>query len=428
MDPEGFSYLVDSNVSLAGLVKGPARDQLSNGVPVYLDRLHGQIAAVSLWYATGSRHESAAEYGATHLLEHLLTRRTDSPLTDWQTIVEDYGGSYNAATGRDFLCFYYQLPGPVALEPLMPFLNSLIATPSGFPSDVMDVEKEIIIHELLQSAANPGDAAYDALYAAVLPQDLGRPAGGTIEEVRRLTSQGVDQASTRVRQSPVGIVASGVSEADLMRLLERSPIASVTVGQAPPIRRPLPPRHLSQADAADDEEIDVEQAVNVGFGYQGVATGDSRRAAFDVVAMIMAGSTSSRLQKELRERSGLVYGLDAWHAPHAETGLQTLICQTSADKAKQVTSIVDATMSAMLDGEAPSEHEVSVARRSVLSRQIQEWESCVERVFSIGRQQLVPAAAGRAIDLWAADVAAVCPQDVLTAAASWPTRRCVVAA
>src|SRR5690349_15075402 len=107
--------MVDRLDQFAELAPHATLHHLNNGIPIlFEENLNSSIATVSLWINTGSRHETAEERGVTHLLEHLLLRRDQAGSDPWQEKVEQLGGNFNGATGRDFLCFYYELLSPYA--------------------------------------------------------------------------------------------------------------------------------------------------------------------------------------------------------------------------------------------------------------------------------------------------------------------------
>src|SRR2546427_12549805 len=91
---------------------GTNRARLDSGLRVVTEHLPGlRSAAVGFWVGTGSRDEPESIAGASHFLEHLLFKGTESRnAAEIAEAVESCGGDMNAFTGQDVTALYLRVP------------------------------------------------------------------------------------------------------------------------------------------------------------------------------------------------------------------------------------------------------------------------------------------------------------------------------
>ena len=91
---------------------------LSNGFRIVTDHMPGlQSASAGVWVMAGGRHETPAQNGVAHFLEHMAFKGTKrrSALRIAEEI-EDVGGYINAYTSREMTAYYARvLQADVAL-------------------------------------------------------------------------------------------------------------------------------------------------------------------------------------------------------------------------------------------------------------------------------------------------------------------------
>ena len=98
-------------VELSFVATGDAlvrRSVLPTGVRILSERMPGaRSATVGFWVAVGSRDEQEGERGSTHFLEHLLFKGTTTrSALDIAVAFESVGGEHNAATAKEYTCYY----------------------------------------------------------------------------------------------------------------------------------------------------------------------------------------------------------------------------------------------------------------------------------------------------------------------------------
>ena len=96
---------------------------LSNGFRIVTEQMPGlQSASAGIWVMAGGRHETAAQNGIAHFLEHMAfkgtKRRTALQIAEE---IEDVGGYINAYTSREMTAYYARiLKDDVALRSRAP--------------------------------------------------------------------------------------------------------------------------------------------------------------------------------------------------------------------------------------------------------------------------------------------------------------------
>src|SRR3546814_12376825 len=127
-----------------------------------------ESASVGLWVGVGTRHETPAENGLAHLIEHMVfkgTRRRDAAAIARE--IEDVGGHMNAYTSREQTAYYAKvLAGdlPVAVDLIADILQD-----SVFDPEELDRERSVIVQEIGRVAETPDDIIFDHFQAAASP-------------------------------------------------------------------------------------------------------------------------------------------------------------------------------------------------------------------------------------------------------------------
>nr|WP_316249151.1 pitrilysin family protein [Brachybacterium sp. Z12] len=171
-------------------------------------------ATIGLWLPVGSRDETPAHAGSTHVLEHLLfkgTRRRSA--MDIATAFDEVGGDSNALTAKEHTLYYGRVRSadiPMAVDVLTDMI-----TASLLEQDALATEREVILEELAMAEDDPNDVGYETFLADVLGPDtpLGRPVGGTVETVSALSIENVRDHFTE-HYRPDNLVVTAVGDID----------------------------------------------------------------------------------------------------------------------------------------------------------------------------------------------------------------------
>src|SRR5690606_23171203 len=168
-----------------GLLLTVRSTTLPNGMTVLTDDMpHLESASLGIWVKAGSRSETEAEHGISHLLEHMAFKgtQTRSALAIAEAI-ENVGGDLNAATSVEHTGYFARvLKEDVTLAG--DILSDILQN-SVFDQDELDREQQVIVQEIGAARDNPDDHVFDLFQQAAYPdQPIGRTILGTIDSVR----------------------------------------------------------------------------------------------------------------------------------------------------------------------------------------------------------------------------------------------------
>jgi predicted Zn-dependent peptidase len=360
---------------------------LDSGVRIVTEAMPS-VRSVSLgfWIGTGSRYESEAQAGLSHLLEHLLfkgTAKYESLQID--QIFDGMGAELNAGTGKETTSVYARVIDEHLVD-AFDVMADMVFRPAL--RDI-DSEREVILEEIAMYEDDPQEKVFDMLGEAVFGNDpLGRAIIGrasVISDTPAADIAGFHRA--RYRPDNVVIAASGAVDHDALVALARERTESVAPNGAP-LPTHGPPR-LPAGPGRRFERKDTEQ-YHVCLGGIGLSRHDERRFALRVLDTIFGGTSSSRLFQEVRERRGLAYSVYSFTSAFHDTGQVGLYVGTRSDNLVQALSVVGTELSRFRSEPATAE-ELARAKENLKGRVVLALESTGARMNRLGSEILAGA-------------------------------------
>jgi len=355
---------------------------LDNGLRVVTEDMpHLATAAVGIWIGAGARHETAANNGVAHMLEHMAFKGTEKRTAlDIAEQIEAVGGHLNAYTSREQTAYFARTLAedvPLATDILADILQN-----STFTPDEMERERGVILQEIGQTRDTPDDLVFDNLQAAAYPgQAMGRSILGTerhIEEMSREELAGFMRRNYQAHDmvlSAAGKVDHDAIVAQAARLLSGLPA------------QPAPMFEVARYEGGElREERELDQA-HLALGFHGVPFGDPDFYAFQVYSTLLGGGMSSRLFQEIREKRGLAYSVFSFSTSYRDGGMLSVYAGTSGDDLKQLVPVVAEQM--FKTSERVDEAEVARARAQLKAGLLMSLESPSSRAEQFGRQMLI---------------------------------------
>jgi predicted Zn-dependent peptidase len=353
--------------------------ELESGVRIVTEGMPS-VRSVSLgyWIGTGSRGESDAQAGLSHLIEHLLfkgTARYESLEID--QIFDGMGAELNAGTGKETTSVYSRVIDE-HFDLAFDVMSDMVFRPRF---DDVDSEREVILEEIAMYEDDPQDKVFDVLGEAVFgDHPLGRSIIGSSEVVARTPVDGIRAFhDSRYVASNVVIAAAGAVDHDALVELARSRVpnggrsADAPAPQAAPTG--LTPRVLF-------ERKDTEQ-YHVCLGGPGIPRDDDRRYALRVLDTLFGGTSSSRLFQEVREKRGLAYSVYSFTGQFSDTGQVGLYVGTRSDNLAPALEIVARELE-RLQREPGTADELLRAKENLKGRVVLSLESTGSRMNRLG--------------------------------------------
>ena len=330
---------------------------LDNGIRVISEKVEG-VHSVSLgvWVENGSRHESPANNGISHFIEHMLFKGTSRrSAQDIAREIDSVGGMLNAFTSREYSCFFAKvLGGKLALA--MDLLSDILLN-SVFDPEELEKERSVILQELHMTSDTPEDYVHDLFYEGLWKDHpLGLPVLGTLDSVSGLKRDTIlETLRRRYCGERILVTAAGDLEHDEVARAIELAFAELPSGEKP-VNGRLPVYH----PRFDVLERDLEQ-VHICFGTRSFPQNHHQRYEAYLLNTLLGGSMSSRLFQGVREEKGLAYSIYSYLNCHSDAGAMVIYAGTSPEKAQEVVELVLTEMQ-RLKKEAVSAEELCRGR------------------------------------------------------------------
>jgi len=356
---------------------------LDSGVRIVTEAMPS-VRSVSLgcWIGAGSRGESDAQAGLSHLIEHLLFKGSEKyGSLEIDQLFDAMGAELNAGTGKETTSLYARVID-VHLEDALDAMADMTWRPTF--ADV-DSEREVILEEIAMYEDDPQDKVFDVLGEAVFGgHPLGRAVIGRAQVVAQTPVERI-AAFHAERYVPGNVVVAAAGSVEHDRLVEL--IAARAPSGGAPGAAPVPePAPEQTAPRVRFERKDTEQ-YHVCLGGSGLARDDERRFALRVLDTIFGGTSSSRLFQEVRERRGLAYAVYSFAGQFADTGQVGLYLGTRAENLTAALGVVGEEL-AHLRREPASAEELVRAKENLKGRVVLSLESTGARMNRLGSHVL----------------------------------------
>lgn len=317
--------------------------RLPNGLTIATDPMPQlESASLGVWVNCGARHETEAQMGVSHMLEHMAFKGTERRTArEIAEEIESVGGALNAYTSREQTAFHARV-----LEADVPLAVDILAdilTRPTFDPEELERERQVVLQEIGQARDTPDDIVFDHLQSAVYPaQPMGWPILGNEGTVGSFTRRDLDSyMRANYRAGGMTLVASGAVEHDAMVELAARHFAELRLGPTPASE----PARYGGSDVRVPEEL---EQVHVVYGFPGVPSGDDALFAAQVYVTALGGGMSSRLFQEIREKRGLCYSIYAFANSFVDGGMVGIYAGLGENEAGEISALVAGQMDALV--------------------------------------------------------------------------------
>jgi predicted Zn-dependent peptidase len=372
---------------------------------------------VGVFLRVGSRDETPATNGISHVLEHMAFKGTTTRSVQAINLdAERLGAEVNAYTGKDSTGYFMTGLGAHAQQLLG--MTADIVLHSTFPEIELQRELEVIRQEAIEYDEDPDDSSNDLLDRALWgTHPMGMPVIGTVENIEGFTR---DDLVRHVQQHYVAnntvVVAAGHFDVDAwLRLAEdlfTAMPASADSGRSHP---PMPAAYAGQALARRFTQVS-QVFMNIAYplapALQEEMSQQRWRLAATLAANLFGGGMSAPLVDTVREQLGLAYTAhstmdsgDVWanfvvHAVTTPDKLDALMTTTGGLLRAQATTIDPVHLER-------AKNQLTVSRVRAEERTYATMEHAVEELFASGTVTPIGEAIAMIDDIGAEEVRAV---------------------
>ncbi len=358
---------------------------LPNGARIAsVEMPHMRSVAVGFWAGVGGRHESAAQNGISHFLEHLLFKGTKARNARQITEgIEGIGGYLNAFTTEDHTC-YYAKAAVAHFGELCEVLSDMYLR-SQFPKSEIEREREVIREEILMYRDQPSQHAQELLTQTMWPSHpLGRPLTGTLETIAALDrSHFVDyrRAHYNARNTIVTVAGPLPHERVVAELTKQ--LRQLPAGRAPRYTRARLPQQPARVTLHTQ---DTEQT-HLAMGFHAFGRSDSRRYALKLLSVILGENMSSRLFQKLREQRGYCYHVSTNMVALADAGAICISAGLDMSKLKSALTLILKELQTIC-AKKPKPDELRKARDYAIGITLMGLESTTNQIMWMGESML----------------------------------------
>ncbi|MGO9790487.1 MAG: M16 family metallopeptidase [Solirubrobacteraceae bacterium] len=359
---------------------------LESGIRIATEAMPS-VRSVSLgfWIGTGSRGESEAQAGLSHLIEHLLFKGSSKYASlEIDQIFDRMGAELNAGTGKETTSVYARV-----IDEHLPKAFDVMADMVFRPSlDDIDSERAVILEEIALYEDDPQEKVFDVLGEAIFGEHaLGRAIIGRASVIAGTPAADIASFHAQ-RYTPANVViaAAGAVDHDAIVELARELTPSATSGPAnlTASTAPAPALRSRRFERKDTEQF------HVCVGGLGLSRHDHRRFALRVLDTIFGGTSSSRLFQQVREQRGLAYAVYSFTSAYQDGGQVGLYVGTRADNLGEALLVVGRELEHLIEQPATAE-ELAGAKDNLKGRVLLGLESTGSRMSRLGSELLAGA-------------------------------------
>jgi predicted Zn-dependent peptidase len=382
---------------------------LQSGLTILTERMD-RVETVSFgaYIGAGTRHETAAENGVAHFLEHMAFKGTATrSAIDIAEAIENVGGHINAYTSREQTAYYVKLlKEDLALG--VDIIGDILCH-SSFDGAELERERGVILQEIGQANDTPDDIVFDHFQSAAYPsQPMGRPVLGTESIIRSMKREALPGFMNQ-HYTPENMVvaACGNLEHNQVVDLVAKHFADLPHATA---EEPMPADYTG----GEFREVrDLDQA-HIVLGFAAPGYGEPDYYPSMLLSTLLGGGMSSRLFQEIREKRGLVYSIYSFTAPARDGGLFGIYAGTGESEAAELMPVTLEELAKVQEHVTAA--ELNRARAQLKAGLLMSLESTGSRCEQVARQwqifgRIIPASET------VAKIEAVTEQDIREVAA-----------
>lgn len=359
------------------------RSKLENGLTVVTEQVPNvRSVALGFWIGVGSRHESDAENGMSHFMEHMLFKGTTTrSAKDISETFESLGAELNAYTTKEFTCFFTRLLDE-HLETGVEVLADMLQNPLFNPEHI-EFERQVVLEEIAMYEDTPDERIHDLFTAALWPQHpLGRQVLGSTATVETFNPERSNKFFGN-HYFPGNIVVAAAGNAthqeviDLLKEHYRQFATGKTVVND---RRIIPESKLALFYKQTEQ-------VHICYGTAALNARHPDRFALSVLENIIGGGMSSRLFQKIREEKGLAYAVFSYHSLYRETGNLAVYAGTRRANLNEVLKIIEEELQSIVEKGVTTE-ELDRSREHIKGQLVLGLESTRNRMTRLGKSEL----------------------------------------
>ena len=396
---------------------------LDNGMRVIVQEDHRAPVMVSqVWYRAGSMDEFNGTTGVAHVLEHMMFKGTqDVPPGEFSKKIAAAGGRENAFTSRDHTAYFQQMQKDrleLAMQLEADRMTNLVISDELFAKEIQVVMEE----RRLRTDDQPQSVVYERLMAsAYQTHPYRRPIIGWMDDLQNMSGQDArDWYARWYAPNNATLVVAGDVQADAVVALAQKYFGGLPARALPERKPQLEPAQLG------GKRIVVKAPAQTPYllmAWHAPVLKDWQKDttpyALQILAGVLSGNDSARLQKSLVKTRQVAVNASAGYDP-VSRGPGMFMIDASPSPGKSVALLEQAIRREIerVQREGISAAELARVKAQVIAADVYQRDSLFYRAMQLGEYAIAglpPEALARRVD----KLRAVTAQDVQAAAQQW---------
>jgi predicted Zn-dependent peptidase len=352
--------------------------RFSNGIEFAAEPVpSSSLAAIAIRFGAGSRYETPQSSGVAHFAEHMLFKGTAGRSSfDIASAFDRMGGYANAYTDKECIVVYCVVPAGGAADALDVMLDMTFN--SCFGADEIEIEREVILNEIISSRDDAEEEGLDRTAEAVWGKNpIAQSTAGQEDSVSRLTRGAIrGWYQKHIARAPFTVFAAGNIDAPafaraLSRVTPRTPAAKA-------LKKPAwnPGLHVIDSPFMQEQFF-------VMFPFS-LPVSEKRFYALAVFNALAGDTMSSRLFRRLREQSGLCYTVFSYNVYFADCGFW---CAYASSSKKNLASVAQGIAEELAALKNVGEEEIVTAQEHLCGEELISSEDMEYRMKRLMRNR-----------------------------------------
>lgn len=363
------------------------RSVLKNGTILLTEKAASfKSLAIGVWVKGGSRHETPAQAGMAHFLEHMMFKGTGKrSALDIARDVDLVGGDFNAMTTREYTCFQLTLPHKeinFGLELLTDILKD-----SRFDPIELERERLVVLQEFAMVEESPEEWVHEVLFEKAFGRHpLGRPILGSERVLKSFTRSDVQHYFQQhyYSRNIVITMAGNLDHQSVKKKLNKM------IGAFKGVRKPIAKSCLLRPKFHSGIHIirksDTDQA-HIAIACESYPILHKNRLAVFLLNAFLGGNMSSALFQEIREKHGFAYTVYSSLAPFTDIGLLGMYVATNPKQVPECLLLMREQIQKLML-QPIAEKDLQIAKNSVKSAVLMGSDSMETRMYTLAKSEL----------------------------------------
>ena len=359
--------------------------QYPSGLRLVAKRLDSTYTvSLGVFVDVGCVKEDKSTNGYSHFIEHLVFKGTNKrTCLQISEEIDDIGANINAYTSKDSTCFYTKSASE-DLEKCIDVLSDMYFNAS-IPEDELAREKGVVIEEIKMCEDTPDDVSQDLISQALFnEQSLGQTILGSIDNIKYSDRHSILNFKNKHYIPRATVIAvSGKFDFDKLDELVSNYFEQNCDKNA--LTPACEPKVVYQSKFLHTFKL-IEQS-HLQLAWGGFSLSSPERCANNMLASILGGGLSSRLNQVIREQNGLAYSVYAYPSYYSNCGTFEVYVGLSPENNSKVCNLVQTEIDKLIT-DGITEKELSRARAQAVNALYMNAESNMTLMRLYGRSML----------------------------------------